>query len=161
MVQWPAAAGPKLAASIAVVLAAVILAGQPAANASATDVAHRFEFSLVAPDDICGPRASRITFTVRNQVLHWTEGPDGRFNVQFTQTGTYHVDFVDPVLVDQQSQYTDSIHHVFTRSQTEVFNETFHDFPDGLRIWQRTHVTVVSDGRVIIERVIVKVAGCP
>jgi hypothetical protein len=44
--------------------------------------------------------------------------------------------------------------------ETEVFNEAFHHFPEGLRSWQRTHVTVV-DGRLVIERVIVKVTGCP
>jgi hypothetical protein len=126
-----------------------------------TDVSHRFSFSLVAPDDICGPNASVITFAVRNEVLHWAEGPDGRFNVQFTQTGTYHVEFVDSTLPDQDSQYTDSIHHVLTPSRTEVFNEAFHDFPSGIRIWQRTHVTVLADGRLAVERVIFKVTGCP
>ena len=135
-------------------------AAAPGAKAT-TDVSHRFTFSLLAPDDICGPNASQITFNVRNEVLHWAEAPDGRFNVQFTQTGTYHVEFLDPALPDQDSQYTDSIHHVLTPSRTEVFNEAFHDFPSGIRIWQRTHVTVLPDGRLIVERVIFEVTGCP
>ena len=133
--------------------------GAPAA-AKKTAVDHAFSFSLTAPDDICGPYPSDITFSVRTQMLHWTEEPDGRFNVQFTQTGTYHVDFADPSRADQDSQYTDSIHHVFTPGKVEVFNETFHDFPDGIKIWVRIHATVV-DGRVVVERVVEKVTGCP
>ena len=91
---------------------------------------------------------------------HLTEEPDGRFNAQFTQTGTYHVDFVDAARTDQDSQYTDSIHHVFTPGKVEVFNETFHDFPDGIKIWVRIHATVL-EGRFIVERVVDRVAGCP
>ncbi len=125
-----------------------------------TEVDHRFTFLLSAPDDICGPYPADITFSVRNQILHWTEEPDGRFNAHFTQTGTYHVDFVDPAREDQDSQYTDSIQHVFTPGQVEVFNETFHDFPDGIKIWVRIHATVV-DGRLVVERDVTKVTGCP
>jgi hypothetical protein len=158
-------ASERTAAAVGVILflaapLAAPAAAAPGAKATA-DVSHRFTFSLLAPDDICGPNASQITFAVRNEVLHWAEGSDGRFNVQFTQTGTYHVDFLDPALPDQDSQYTDSIHHVLTPSQTEVFNEAFHDFPSGIRIWQRTHVTVLADGHLIVERVIFRVTGCP
>jgi hypothetical protein len=133
--------------------------GAPSGQKS-TVVDHRFTWSLSAPDDICGPYPSDIAFAVRTQLFHWTEEADGRFNVQFTQTGTYHVDFLDPARTDQDSQYTDSIHHVFTPGKVEVFNETFHDFPDGIRIWVRIHATVV-DGRFVVERVVEKVTGCP
>lgn len=137
----------------------------PSAHAAApkprtTVVSHGDTFSAFFPDDICGPRASTVTWSVRTQALHWDERPDGTFNVQWTQTGTYHVDFVDPALADQVSQYTDQIHHVLTPAQTEVYNETFHDFPTGLKIWVRIHATIV-DGQMIVEREIDKVTGCP
>ena len=47
---------------------------------------------------------------------------------------------------------------MFTPGKVEVFNETFHDFPDGIRIWVRIHATVV-DGRFVVERVVEKVTG--
>jgi hypothetical protein len=125
-----------------------------------TVVDHGFTFFLSAPDDICGPYPSDITFSVRTQTFHLTEEADGRFNAQFTQTGTYHVDFLDPARTDQDSQYTDSMHHVFTPGQVEVFNETFHDFPDGIKIWVRIHATIL-DGRFVVERVVERVTGCP
>lgn len=111
------------------------------------------------PDDICGPRANTVTWTIRTQALHWTEQPDGTFNVQFTQTGTYHVNFDDPAIADQESQFTDAIHHVATPAGVEVFNETFHDFPTGIRIWVRIHATLV-DGDLVVERVAERVTGC-
>ncbi len=132
---------------------------EPGAKAT-TAVSHRFTFSLFAPNDICGPNAAEITFSVRNQVLHATEEADGRFNVQYTQTGTYHVDFVDPALTDQSSQYTESVHHVLTPGNTEVFNLAFHDFPNGIRIWERIHVTMLGDGRLTVERVVFQFTGC-
>ena len=131
---------------------------QPGASGS-TQVDHGVVFTVVSPDDICGPNLAEITYVVRTQVLHWTEQGD-QFNVQFTQTGTYHVDFVDPAVPDQDAQYTEAIHHVFTPGETEVFAFAYHDFPDGIRIRQQTHVTVV-DGNLIVERVIDKVTGCP
>jgi hypothetical protein len=152
------AAATVWAGVLTVGVASVAWSAQPAEKKTTVD--HRVTFLLSAPDDICGPYASDITFSVRAQMLHWTEEPDGRFNVHFTQTGTYHVDFVDPARADQESQYTDSIHHVFTPGAVEVFNETFHDFPDGIRIWVRIHATVV-DGRLVVERVVNKVTGCP
>ena len=139
-------------------LTSAAAAAPPAEKKTVVD--HNFSFSLTAPDDICGPYPSQITFSVRTQAVHWTEEPGGRFNVQFTQTGTYHVDFADPSRADQDSRYTDSIHHVFTPGKVEVFNETFHDFPDGIKIWVRIHATIV-DGRLVVERVVDRVTGCP
>jgi len=68
---------------------------------------------------------------VRTRVLHATEEPDGSFNVTFVDTGTYHVDFVDPAIADQDSQFTDSIHHAITPGGVETLTEAFHDFPPG------------------------------
>jgi hypothetical protein len=139
-------------------LASAAAAAPPAERKTAVD--HKFSFSLTAPDDICGPYVSDIIFSVRTQTFHLTEEPDGRFNAQWTQTGTYHVDFADPARPDQDSQYTDSMHHVFTPGKVEVFNETFHDFPDGIKIWVRIHATIL-DGRFVVERVVERITGCP
>jgi hypothetical protein len=147
-----------IAAAASLVCGANAAAAKGGASGS-TEVLHGVVFVVVSPDDICGPNPAEITYRVRTQVLHSTE-EDGQFNVQFTQTGTYRVDFTNPDVEDQVAQYTESIHHVFTPGETEVFNFAYHDFPDGVRIWQRTHMTVV-DGQLVVERVIDKVTGCP
>jgi hypothetical protein len=147
-------------ASTASVICGASGAAAQGGAAKSTEVLHDVVFVVVSPDDICGPNPAEITYRVRTQVLHATEGVDGQFNVQYTQTGTYHVDFTNPDVQDQVAQYTESIHHVFTPGETEVLNFAYHDFPDGVRIWQRTHVTVV-DGQLVVERVIEKVTGCP
>ena len=152
--------GKLVVRAVAAVAAALVLLGPSWPAGADTSVNHRFTFEIQPEDDICGPYPSHVTFSVRTEVLHYTERADGRFNAHWTQTGTYHVDFVDPTLADQHSQYTDSIHHVFTPGQVEVFNETFHDFPDGIKIWVRVHATFV-DGRLVVERVVEKVVGCP
>ncbi len=85
---------------------------------------------------------------------------NGGFNFHFTETGTYHVDFVDPAVADQHSQFTGSTHHVRTSSGTDVISITWHDFPTGLRIWEQLHVTVV-DEEVVVERSALRVIGCP
>ena len=75
-------------------------------------------------------------------------------------TGTYHVDFLDPALADQDSQFAGPTHVTLAPSGTFVFSVAFHDFPTGLRIRQRNHLTVV-DGSPVVDRDILKVTGCP
>ena len=141
--------------------ALLAVSAQAAAPAQKTTVVvHGLTYSLYFPDDICGPRAATATFTVRTRVIHATEGQDGSFNVTFVDTGTYQVDFVDPTIADQDSQFTSFVHHAFTRGEVEVLTEAFHDFPTGVRIWERFHATVVA-GRIVIEREVFKVTGCP
>lgn len=150
-------------AGVVVGMACAVVGVAPTAGAGArgsTVTRQGFTFTLKAPDDICGPYPSTVTFHVRNEVLHWTERPDGTFNVQFSQTGTYSVDFDDPDRADQQSQYTESVHHVLTPGQGHVFNLAFHDFPDDIKIWERVHVTFVGD-EMVVERVTFEAVGCP
>lgn len=149
--------GAALAVGVTVGLATP--SGAAPAPDRGTSVLHGTTRTEFFPDDICGPRASTVTFNFRTTVLHWTEDAS-TFNVQFTETGTYHVDFVDPALEDQDSQFTLSIHHVLTPSGAEVFNSTWHDFPTGIKIWERVHATFV-DGDLIVEREFQKVTGCP
>jgi hypothetical protein len=125
-----------------------------------TVVVHGLTYSQFFPDDICGPRASTTTFTIRTRVVRSTEEQDGTFNVTFADTGTYHVDFVDPAIADQDSQFTHTAHHAFTPGGVEIFNTTFHDFPTGIMIWERVHATFVNE-QLVIEREVFKVTGCP
>ncbi len=151
----------RLLCVLAGLLALLAVPAHAAAPAEKTTVVvHGLTYSLFFPDDICGPRAGTTTFTIRTQVLHLTEEQDGTFNGTYVDTGTYHVDFVDPAIADQDSQFTTTVHHTFTPGGVEVLTTTFHDFPTGIRIWVRFHGTAV-DGRIIIEREVFKVTGCP
>jgi hypothetical protein len=139
----------------------VVLPAQAGAQvATSTVVIHGLTASEFIPDDICGPRASFVEFTGRTNVTHATELEDGSRSFQFVDTGTYHVDFVDPALDDQESQYTEALHFTATPGGTVVYSLTFHDFPTGIRIYVKAHVTEV-DGRLIVDRDITKVTGCP
>jgi hypothetical protein len=145
-------------------LTALVLAPVPApvsaATTTSTVVIHGQTFTEFFPDDICGPRASYVTFTFRTEVTLITELADGSFTFQDMSTGTYHVDFLDPALADQDSQFAGPTHVTLAPSGTFVFSVAFHDFSTGLRIWQRLHLTVV-DGRPVVDRDILKVTGCP
>lgn len=146
---------------LAVLLALLAVPAQAAAPAGKTTVVvHGLTFSMFFPDDICGPRAGTTTFTIRTQVTRAWEEQDGTFNVTFAETGTYHVDFVDPAIANQDSQYTQTARHAFMPSGVEVYNLTFHDFPTGIRIWERIHATFVNE-QLIVEREVFKVTGCP
>jgi hypothetical protein len=134
-----------------------------AANASASNntvVIHGNTFTEFFPDDICGPRASNVTFTFKAQVTHFTQSPDGTFNFVDVETGTYHVDFVDPALAPQDSQQTEAFHVALTPGGVNVASLQFHDHPTGLRIWEHLVLTVVN-GNVIVDRDITGVTGCP
>jgi hypothetical protein len=149
-------------ASLVVTAAALVLAVLPAHAAGAattsTVVLHGLTHSELAPD-ICG-RDAFFSFTIRTQVTHLTEHEDGSFSFNFTETGTYHVDFVDPTVADQDSQFTEAVHASLTPGGTFVVSVAFHDFPTGIRIWERFHLTEV-DGSPVVEREIQKVTGCP
>jgi hypothetical protein len=148
--------------ALAGILAAlVVLPAQAGAQATtSTVVIHGLTASKFIPDDICGPRASFVEYTGRTNVTHATELDDGSLSFQFVDTGTYHVDFVDPALDDQESQYTEVLHFTAAPGGTVVYSLTFHDFPTGLRIYVRAHVTEV-DGSLIVDRDVTKVTGCP
>ena len=125
-----------------------------------TLVIHGTTFTEFFPDDICGPRASFVTFTIQTEVTHFTQSPDGTFNFLDVLTGTYHVDFVDPTLADQDSQQTQALHIALTPGGVNVATIQFHDHPTGLRIWEHLVLTVVN-GNVIVDRDIFGVTGCP
>jgi hypothetical protein len=137
-----------------------VFCGTAQAAGPSTVVIHGVTFTEFFSDDICGPRASTVTFTIDTEVMHVTPLSNGSYIFQDTSHGNYHVDFVDPTLADQNSQTTQALHYALTPGGTEIYSLTFHDFPTGLKIWQRVHLTVV-DGAVKVDREIVKVEGCP
>ena len=148
------------------VLAALTGVGAAQAAYTETTVVHGATHTETFDGDICtelGDPASRVNtvvFTLRTETTHVTARPDGSFSFTFIETGTYTVDFEDPALADQTSQFTGTQHFTLTPGGTEVTSVTWHDFPTGLRIWVRFHATVVN-GEPVVERKIQKVTGCP
>jgi hypothetical protein len=152
--------GSLIGAALGVIAFGVFGTATNADASNNTVVIHGTTFSEFFPDDICGPRASNVTFTFQTQVTHFTQRPDGTFNFVDVATGTYHVDFVDPSLADQDSQQTEAFHVALTPGDVNVASLQFHDHPTGLRIWEHLHLTVV-DGNVVVDRDITGVTGCP
>jgi hypothetical protein len=147
-------------AAVGALVLGVLGTATSAAASNGTTVVHGITFTEFFPDDICGPRASYVTFTFQNQITHLTQRPDGTFNFVSVSTGNYHVDFVDPTLADQDSHQTDAIHAAVTPGGVTVFDEQFHDHPTGLRISQHIVFTEV-DGKVVVDRDVFSVTGCP
>ena len=155
-----ATAGRLVAAAATAALAFLLSVG-PATRAatSFTLVAHGDTGSAYYSEDVCGPRASWVATAFRTTVDHLTQRDDS-FTFHFLETGTYHVDFEDSSLADQDSQFTGSSTVVLTPGQAVVVANTWHDFPTGLKIWERFHLTLV-DGLPVVERYVLKVTGCP
>jgi len=149
-----------LSATATLSLAFLLAVGLPTRAASSyTLVAHGETGSAYYGSDICGDRASWVTTALRTTVDHLTQRGD-TFAFHYTETGTYHVDFDDPSLADQDSQFTGSSTVAVTLGQDVVVANTWHDFPTGLKIWERYHLTLV-DGQPVIEKYVLKVTGCP
>jgi len=150
----------RLLAAATAALAVVLGVGGPSlAATSVTVITHGDTSPNFYPDDICGPRASWVTATLHATAFHLTQNGDS-FTSHYTETGTYHVDFDDPNLADQDSQFTGASTIVLTPGQTIVVATTWHDFPTGMKIWEQYHLTLV-DGQPVIERSVLKVTGCP
>jgi hypothetical protein len=47
-----------------------------------------------------------------------------------------------------------------TPGGTFVVSVALHDFPTGIRVWERFHLTE-ADGSPVVERDFQKVTGCP
>jgi hypothetical protein len=146
--------------AVATALAAWLTFGSPLRAATAFTFVSRGDTGIdYYSSDICGDRASWVTTSLRTTVDHLTER-DGSYAFHYLETGTYHVDFDDPTLADQDSQFTGSNTVVLTLGETVVVASTWHDFPTGLQIWERYHLTIVN-GQPVIERYVLIVTGCP
>jgi hypothetical protein len=147
---------------LALLTAALFLIPSLPAQASdnGTVVTHGFTHTEILPDDICGPRASTVTFTATMAQWQDVKRADGTWSHRDVSAVTYKVDFFDPALSDYSGRLTEVNHSIFTPGDTFIVTNTFHDFGGGLKIWQRLNYKVVGD-EVVVEREIIKVTGCP
>jgi hypothetical protein len=148
----------RLALLAALPLLAVALPAD--ASDARTVVTHGFTHTEFFPDDICGERASTVTFTETLSQWKFVERADGTWSYRDVAVVTYDVDFVDPELSDYSGRLTEANHYILTPGDTLVVANTFHDFGGDLRIWERLNLKVVK-GDVVVDREIIKVAGCP
>ena len=150
-----------LAAGLATV---VVVTFGTAASAAAADgrtvVDHDVTHSAYFPDDICGPRASFITFTARTAQQQFLPRRDGTWLYREVSVVTYTSDYDDPSLPDVTGRLTEVNHYNLTPGNTFIANEPFHDFFGDVKIWWKYHLTVV-DGSPVVERSIVDWVGCP
>jgi hypothetical protein len=112
----------------------------------------------VRGEAVVRPRRARGVRPPRRQLRVYES--NGSFSFTFIETGTYTVDFEDPALSDQTSQFTGANHFTLAPGGVVVLSQTWHDFPTGLRIWERVHLTEVN-GEPVVEREFRKVTGCP
>ena len=143
--------------TVALFLTSALPAG---ASGNSTVVTHGVTFTEFFPDDICGPRASTVTFTITVAQQQDVERADGSWSHRDVSVVTYQVDFVDPALSDFSGRQTEVNHYIFTPGDTFIATNTFHDFGGDLKIWQRLNFKVVN-GEVVVDRGILKVTGCP
>jgi len=130
------------------------------ASAARTVVTHGFTHTEFFPDDICGPRASTVTFTATMAQWQDVERANGTWSHRDVSVVTYEADYVDPSIDDFSGRLTEVNHYVFTPGDTFIAANTFHDFGGDLKIWQRLSFKVVND-EVVVDREIIKVTGCP
>ena len=147
-----------------VLLTAVLLlmAAPPAAAASdnRTVVSRGYSHTEFFPDDICGPRATTVTFTETMYQFQYVERADGSWSYRDVAQVTYEIDFVDPALSDYSGRLAEVNHYILTPGDTFIVTNTYSDFGGDLKIWERLNVKVVG-GEVLVERELLKVTGCP
>lgn len=136
----------------------------PATAAQATPnptvVVRGYTHTETFPDDICGDRASVVTFTSTMYQSRFVERADGSWSYRDVSPVTYQVDFVDPNLVDYTGRLTEVNNFILTPGDTFVISNTYHDFGGDLKIWERTNFKLV-DGEIMVDRFLIKVTGCP
>lgn len=111
-------------------------------------------------EDICGPRATTVTFTATMSQFQYVERADGSWSFRDVAKVTYEIDFVDPALSDYSGRLTEVNHFILTPGDTFIVTNTYQDFGGDLKIWERLNVKEVG-GEVLVERAILKVTGCP
>jgi hypothetical protein len=143
-------------------LALFLASALPAAADSdnRTVVSRGFTHTESFPEDICGPRATTVTFTETMSQSQYVERADGSWSYRDVAKVTYEIDFVDPALSDYSGRLTEVNHYILTPGDTFIVTNTYQDFGGDLKIWERLNIKEV-DGEVLVERAIVKVTGCP
>lgn len=153
----------RIANRLAVLAALPLLAAGPPvpAFADSTIVTHSSTRAESFPDDICGPRASTVTWTDTIAQSQLIERADGSFSYRDVTVVTYVVDFVDPALADYPGRDVEVNHYILTPGDNNfIVTNTFHDFGGDLRIWERRNLKVVGDD-VLVDRFLLKATGCP
>ena len=125
-----------------------------------TVVSRGYTHTEFFPDDICGPRATTVTFTATISQSQYVERADGSWSYRDVAQVTYEIDFVDPALSDYSGRLTEVNHYILTPGDTFIVTNTYHDFGGDLQIWERLNVKEVGS-EVLVEREILKVTGCP
>jgi hypothetical protein len=143
-------------------LALFLASALPAAADSdnRTVVSRGFTHTEFFPEDICGPRATTVTFTETMFQSQYVERADGSWSFRDVATVTYEIDFVDPALSDYSGRLTEVNHFILTPGDTFIVTNTYQDFGGDLKIWERLNIKEVG-GEVLVERAILKVTGCP
>jgi hypothetical protein len=152
-----------LMATVLLLAGSIALIAGPAAAGPVqtfTVVDHGLSHTATFPDDICGPRASTTTFTAKASVTHLTARPDGTFQYHDVAPVTYVSDYEDPALPDLRGRLTEVNSFTFTPGGVFVAVTTYHDFFGNMRIFERVHITEV-DGRLVVDRQLIDVSGCP
>ena len=138
----------------------VVSALPAAASDNRTVVSRGSIHSEFFGEDICGARATNVTWTETVSQWQYFERADGSWSYRDVATVTFEIDFVDPALADYSGRLTEVNHVILTPGDTFVVTNTYHDFGGDLKIWERLNVKIV-DGQALVERGIFKVTGCP
>ena len=125
-----------------------------------TVVTHGFTHTEFFPDDICGPRASTVTYTETMAQSQPMERADGTLSGREVSVVTYEVDFVDPALADYRGRLVEVHHFTFLPGVRAFVSDTYHDFGGDLKIWERQNIKIVN-GEVLVAREFLKATGCP
>jgi hypothetical protein len=136
---------------LAVMVVAAVVAMAPAASAEPPTITReiRHAFSTVQHFPDAGPGCPAATeYATGNDHLVIVEMGDS-LHVTFGETFRILVVFDDPALGSFERQGTDALVFNLTKSGTEVFTESFHDFAPDFRVaYYRTFVYANGDIRV-------------
>ena len=162
--------------TIVITLAAGLLLGLPANVAAGGPVErtferhHKTEIVEVVTDDVCGDVGGGLGLrsgVFRNLETGHTKITifEDRFQVIDVENGTYSYDFDDPSIPDVFGyHYTSPLNIEANKNEDVLITQNLHEHlpgsPDGIRIWERWHLTW-KDGAPFVERYIFKVTGCP
>jgi hypothetical protein len=143
---------------LAVTVVAAVMAMVPTAYAEPPTITReiRHAFSTVQHFPDAGPGCPANTeYATGNDHLVIVETDDS-VHVSFGETFRILVVFDDPTIPSFERKGTDALHFNLTKSGTEVFTESFHDFspPDFKVDYYRTFV--YANGDVRVDREIIR-----
>jgi hypothetical protein len=154
------AAACALAAAFALAAGGGAVPAAAGTAANPTVVVHGYTHTETFPDDICGDRASVVTFTATVSQSRFAERADGSWSYRDVAAVSFEVDFVDPELTDYSGRLTEVNNLRLTPGETFIVTNTYHDFGGDLKIWERTSIKIVEDD-VLVDRFLLEATGCP